>query len=98
SPEFGGQPGRLVCLDPARPGDISSELAVDSTGKIIPHRRIQAVDPAQGEKAIPNPGSGLAWEFSHVGEGNSKEFTDAMHGMMSNVAVHNGLVIAADQA
>jgi len=44
-PEFDEEPGRLVCLDPTRQGDISSELAVDGAGNIIPHRRIQAVDP-----------------------------------------------------
>ncbi len=93
-PEFGDQPGRLVCFDPTRRGDISSEQAVDREGKGIPHRRIQAVNPAQGEKAIPNPNSGLVWEFTHLGDG--KAFTDVMHGTLSNVAVHKGLVIAPD--
>ena len=94
-PESGTGHGRLVCLDPTRQGDISSELAVDNTGAIIPHRRIQAIDPAKGEKAISNPNSGLVWEFTRIGDG--KIFTDVMHGTMSNVAVHNGLVIAPDQ-
>lgn len=93
-PELGERPGRLVCLDPTRHGDISSELAVDREGKAIPHRRIQAVDPALGEKSVPNPNSGLVWEFTHLADG--KAFTDVMHGSLSNVVVHQGLVIAAD--
>ncbi|HEY2250024.1 MAG TPA: PQQ-binding-like beta-propeller repeat protein, partial [Planctomycetaceae bacterium] len=94
-PEWGEGRGRLVCLDPTRQGDISSELAVDAAGNGIPPRRVQAVDAAQGEKAIPNPNSGLVWEFKQVGDG--KQFTDAMHGVMSNAAVQKGLVISADQ-
>ncbi|HQU43665.1 MAG: hypothetical protein B7Z73_14785, partial [Planctomycetia bacterium 21-64-5] len=92
--ELGEGHGRLVCLDPTRQGDISSELAVDTEGKIIPHRRIQAVDPARGEKAIPNPSSGAIWEFEQIP--NGKPFEDQMHRMVANVAVHQGLVIACD--
>jgi len=94
-PEFGEGGGRLVCLDPTRQGDISSELAVDSAGKLIPHRRVQAVDAAQAEQAVPNPGSGLVWEFTKHGAG--KKFIDVMHDTLSNVAVCDGLVIAPDQ-
>lgn len=93
-PEFGEGQGRLVCLDPTKQGDISSELAVDAQGNAIPHRRVQAVDAAKGEKAIPNPNSGLVWEFTHVGD--IKKFENVMHGSVSNVAVQRGLVIAAD--
>jgi outer membrane protein assembly factor BamB len=92
-PMFGSGSGRLVCLDPTRRGDISTELAIDAAGKAIPQRRIQAVDPQANEKAVANPNSGLVWEFTHAGDG--KEFTDVMDGTVSNVAVHNGLVIAA---
>ncbi|HEY2253821.1 MAG TPA: PQQ-binding-like beta-propeller repeat protein, partial [Planctomycetaceae bacterium] len=94
-PEFGElSRGRLICLDPTRQGDISSELAVDAAGHVIPHRRIQAVDVARGEKVIPNPNSGQIWEFTLDNDGN--EHTDLMHGTMSNVAVHKGLAIALD--
>ncbi|MBT6154202.1 MAG: PQQ-binding-like beta-propeller repeat protein [Planctomycetaceae bacterium] len=92
--EHGEGPARLVCLDPTKTGDISSELAVDMNGKVIAHKRYQAVDAKIGEKAIANPNSGLVWEF--VKEG--KEFEDEMHRTVSSVAVHNGLVIAADGA
>jgi outer membrane protein assembly factor BamB len=94
--EFGERPGRLVCLDPTRQGDISSELAVDRDGQAIPHRRVQAVDPAAGEKAVPNPNSGLVWEFTHLRDG--KQFTAVMHASLCSVVVHQGLVIAGDSS
>jgi outer membrane protein assembly factor BamB/predicted RNA methylase len=90
--EHGEGPGRLVCIDPTRSGDISSELAVDSVGNRIPHRRLQAVDLAMGERAVANPNSGLVWEFAARGD----KTEDNMHRTLSSVAVHQGLVIAAD--
>jgi len=90
--EHGEGQGRLVCIDPTKTGDISSELAVNGEGEVIPHRRIQAINSDNGEKAITNPNSGLIWEFTSDGE----EFEDILHRMISSVAVHDGLVIAAD--
>lgn len=87
----GKGPGRLVCLDPTKKGDISSELAIGKNGKEIPPRRLQAVDQSKGENAIPNPNSGLMWEFLLDAENR-----DSMHRTMSSVAIHNGLVIAPD--
>ena len=91
-----GRAGRLVCIDPTKQGDISAELAVDAKAKVILHRRTQAIDGALGETAVPNPNSGLVWEFTGVADG--KKFSDVMHGTVSNVAVQNGLVIAVDFA
>lgn len=93
--ELGEGNGRLVCIDPARKGDISTELAVDADGKIISQRRDQAVDAARGEKAVPNPNSGLIWEFEQTPE-PLNPFEDRMHRMHANVAVHKGLAIACD--
>lgn len=90
--EQGDGVGRLVCIDPTKRGDVSSELAVDANDKPLPPRRTQAVDPKAGEKAIPNPNSALVWEFMSCGT----KFEDVMHRSMSSVAVAKGLVIAAD--
>lgn len=92
--EHGDGPGRLVCFDPTRRGDISSELAVDADGKQLPRRRLQAVIPKAGEKAIPNPNSGLLWEFVSVGQ--KRLFQDVMHRTRSSVAIAKGLVFATD--
>jgi len=84
-------PGRLVCLDSTKAGDISHELAVDRKGNPLPHRRLQAVDRQKGEEAVANPNSGLVWEFT-ADAGNFYE----MQRTLSSVAVHKGLVVAPD--
>jgi len=96
--ETGRGPGRLVCIDPTKTGDISSQLAVDADGRILPHRRFQAVVPEKGERAIPNPNSGLFWEFTTVDRNKDDEvgFTETFHRTQSSVAVKNDLVIACD--
>ncbi len=93
-PDQGEGVGRLVCIDPTKRGDVSSELAVDAHDKPLSRRRTQAVDPKAGEKAISNPNSALIWEFMSCG----KKFEEVMHRSMSSVAVAKGLVIAADAA
>ena len=90
--EQGEGPGRLVCIDATRRGDVSSELAVDADNQPLPRRRIQAVDPQAGEKAVPNPNSALIWEFVSSG----KQFEDAIYRTINSVAIAKGLVIAAD--
>jgi outer membrane protein assembly factor BamB len=92
-PDIGEHGGRLCCIDPTRRGDISSELAQDATGKPLPRRRVQAIDKANGEQAVANPNSGLIWEFTKVGN----TFEDVLHDMTTQVAVADGLVIAADE-
>ena len=92
------QPGRLVCIDPTKIGDISSELAVDADGNPLPQRRIQAVDPAQGERAIANPNSGLVWEyttFDRDGDGEV-DFEEEFHRTIASVAIKDSLLIAVD--
>ncbi len=91
-PQHGEGPGRLVCIDPTRRGDVSSELAVDAHGKLLSRRRVQGVDPKFGEKAVPNPNSALVWEFA----GPTKDFADAMHRALGSVVIAKGLLIAAD--
>jgi hypothetical protein len=92
--EHGEGLGRLVCIDPSKTGDISSELAVDDRGNVLAQRRTQAVDFEKGEKAIPNSNSGLVWDFTSIVDG--EEFVDTMHRTLSTVAIHDELVIAPD--
>ncbi|MEX0587043.1 MAG: PQQ-binding-like beta-propeller repeat protein, partial [Pirellulales bacterium] len=89
---YGARPGRLCCIDPKCRGDISAELAVDTQGRQIAHRTIQAVDVSRGEKAIANPNSGLRWEYT-TSTANAEQ---RMHGMIANVAIAAGLAIAPD--
>jgi outer membrane protein assembly factor BamB len=90
--EHGEARGRLLCIDPTKSGDISAELAVDREGEALAPRRIQAVIAADGERAIPNPKSGLIWEF----DASKPKFEEQMHGSLSSVVIHKGLVIAPD--
>jgi len=98
TPEVGEGAGRLVCIDPTRTGDISSELAVDAYGNSLPHRRLQAVDPSQSERVIANPNSGLVWQytkFDRNGDGET-DFEEEFHRTMASVAIKEGLLIAVD--
>ena len=49
-------------------GDISPTLAMkignDGKRTPIPHRRIQAVEPENGEVEVDNPNSGVVWHYS----------------------------------
>ena len=90
--EEGAGTGRLVCIDPTKRGDVSSELAVDANDQPLPRRRVQAVDLKAGEKAIPNPNSALVWDFLQCG----KAYEQVMHRTMSSVAIAKGLVIVPD--
>jgi outer membrane protein assembly factor BamB len=92
-PEYYNKAGRLVCIDPTKSGDISAELAVDAEGNPLPRRRLQAVDPSNRERAIPNPNSGLVWEFTRQGE---DDFLGVMHGCVSAVAAAERLIVAVD--
>lgn len=92
SPALGRPGGRLVCIDLTRRGDISEHLAVDADGKMIPHRRLQAADPETGERVIANPNSGVKWAFNH----DKDDYEKGFNGIVSRVAVHDGLVIASD--
>lgn len=88
----GSGQGRLVCIDPTRRGDISSELAVDAANTPLPRRRTLAVDLKAGEKAVPNPNSGLVWEFTNCG----REFSDVLHRTMGSVAIAKDLLVIGD--
>jgi FOG: WD40-like repeat len=90
--ENGEGPGRLLCLDPTKSGDLSAELAVDRDGKQLPQRRVQAVVVKDGERAIPNPNSGLFWEL----DASAVDFERQFHRSLSSVAIHDGLLVATD--
>ncbi|MEX2288000.1 MAG: PQQ-binding-like beta-propeller repeat protein [Planctomycetaceae bacterium] len=91
-PEHGEGPGRLWCIDPNKRGDVSSELAVDSKGQIVPPRRLDGVDPDAGEKAVPNPNSALVWKFEKTGA----NFDQQMHRTLGTVAIKDDILYIAD--
>ena len=99
-PEHGEGVGHLYCIDPTKNGDVSLELAVDSDGKPIPHRRLLAVDVAKKEKAIPNPNSAAVWHYDSVdtNKNGKKDFEETMHRTIGSVAIKDDLLFISDFA
>jgi len=99
-PEHGEGAGHLWCIDPTKRGDVSPELAFNlkDLKHPIPHKRIQAVNPEEGEVARPNPNSAAVWHY--VGEdadGDGKlEFEETMHRTCGTVAIKDDILYVAD--
>ncbi|MCA9168164.1 MAG: PQQ-binding-like beta-propeller repeat protein [Planctomycetales bacterium] len=99
-PEHGEGVGHLWCIDPTKRGDVSPQLAVlvsDRT-KPIEHKRIQAVEPEQGEVAIDNPNSAVVWHYDRQDQDGDGEFSfeETMHRSIGTVAIKNNLLYISD--
>jgi outer membrane protein assembly factor BamB/tRNA A-37 threonylcarbamoyl transferase component Bud32 len=100
-PEHGEGEGCLWCIDPAKHldgVDVSEELAVDRHGNVIPHKKLQAVDPALGERAIPNPNSAVVWRYTaqdRDGDGVIM-FEEEFHRSISIPVIKDDLLYVAD--
>lgn len=99
-PEHGEGAGHLWCIDPTKRGDVSPELAFNSKdpNTPIPHKRIQAVVPEEGDLVRPNPNSAAIWHYSHVDKnGNGKaDFEETMHRTVGSVAIKDDILYIAD--
>jgi len=99
-PEHGEGVGHLWCIDPTKRGDVSPELAfnVKDLSKPIPHKRMQAVNPEEGEVARANPNSAAVWHYaSYDQNGNGKiEFEETMHRTCGTAVIKDGLLFIAD--
>jgi outer membrane protein assembly factor BamB len=99
-PEHGEGVGHLWCIDPTKRGDVSAELAFNKADpeKTIPHKRLQAVVPEEGDFTRPNPNSAVVWHFSEIDrDGNGKvDFEETMHRTVGTVAIRDGLLYIAD--
>lgn len=99
-PEHGEGVGHLWCIDPTKRGDVSAELAVhvNDRKKVIPHRRLVAVDEKAGEVAIDNPNSAVIWHYSQFDQdGNGEfDFEETMHRSCGTVAIKNNILFIAD--
>jgi outer membrane protein assembly factor BamB len=98
-PEHGEGIGHLYCIDPTKRGDVSEMLAVDrQTQKVIPHKRVQAVEPDKGEVAIANPNSAVVWRYStyDANQDGKIDFEETMHRSCGTVAIKNDLLFIAD--
>ena len=83
--EFGRCTGRLCCIDPAKTGDLSSEL-LSANDEVSANPNSGLIWEFKGSLSGP--------EGAKADEGNP----NVMHRSSGSVAVHNGFVIAADGA
>jgi outer membrane protein assembly factor BamB len=101
-PEHGEGQGHLWCIDPTKRGDVSPELAYDISDpdkpKLIPHKRMQAVDPKKNEIARENPNSAMKWHYSEYDQnGDGKiDFEETMHRTCGTVTIKDGLLYIPD--
>jgi outer membrane protein assembly factor BamB len=102
-PEHGEGNGHLWCIDPTKRGDVSPTLAVDKDGKPIIDkkdgtRRLQAIDPSAGEKAIENPNSAVVWHYTGDDtNGNGEvDFEEEMHRTCGTVVIKDDILYVAD--
>jgi len=99
-PEHGEGVGHLWCIDPTKRGDVSPELAFNASDpeKPIAHKRLQAVDPKQGDLTRPNPNSAALWHYSQFDQNGDGEidFEETMHRSCGTVAIQDNILYIAD--
>ncbi|MCC9606647.1 PQQ-binding-like beta-propeller repeat protein [Blastopirellula sp. JC732] len=100
-PEHGEGEGHLWCIDPNKRGDVSPQLAMKVEGSTrvpLPHRRIQAVNPEDGEVAVDNPNSAVIWHYGGEdfdGDGRIS-FEETMHRSIGTVAIKDDILYISD--
>jgi outer membrane protein assembly factor BamB len=94
-PEHGEGQGHLWCIDPSGRGDVSPTLVFNAADpdKPIPPRRLQSLDPKEGEFERANPNAATVWHY--VGADPS-EFETTMHRTCGTVAIKHDLLFIAD--
>lgn len=97
-PEHGEGIGHLWCIDPTKRGDVSPTLVFDKDGKPIPHRRIQAAIPEEGDVVKENPNSAAVWHFSTYDQNGDDQidFEEEMHRTIGTVAIKDDILYLAD--
>jgi len=99
-PEHGEGIGHLWCIDPTKRGDVSPELAFNSSApnKVIAHKRVQAVIPEEGDLTRPNPNSAVIWHYSEFDQNDDDEidFEETMHRSCGTVAIRDDILYIAD--
>ena len=100
-PEHGEGQGHLWCIDPTKRGDISPTLAMKLEGdqrQPLAHKRIQAVEPENGEVEVDNPNSGAVWHYSlYDSNGDGQiDFEEEMHRSCGTVAIKDNVLYVAD--
>ena len=99
-PEHDQGIGHLWCIDPSGSGDVSAELAFNTADPdtVIPHKRVQAVVPEEGDFVRPNPNSKVIWHYANFDQNGDGEveFEETMHRSCGTVAIRDNVLYIAD--
>jgi outer membrane protein assembly factor BamB len=100
-PEHGEGKGIFWCIDPTRRGDISEMQAVNVADPEtpIPPKRVQSVVEKDGDRAVPNPNSGVVWKLDTQdwdGDGKLDPFLERFHRGIGTCAIKDDLLFVAD--
>ncbi len=98
-PEHGEGIGHLWCIDPTKRGDISPTLVFDADGNPVPHRRLQAAIPEEGDVVRDNENSGAIWHYSGTDideSGGDLDWEEEMHRSVATVTIKDDLLYIAD--
>lgn len=98
-PEHGEGVGHLWCIDPTKRGDVSPELVFNKKDPQtpIPHKRIQACEPDQGDFTKDNPNAAVVWHFgAPYKKGMASPEEVAMHRSCGTVAIKDDILYIAD--
>jgi outer membrane protein assembly factor BamB len=112
-PEHGDGVGHLWCIDPTKRGDVSPDLAYTRdemakpaaerkpihAGRLDDSRRLQTIDPANGEVAVANPNSAMVWHYASYDvdqNGEIDDFLETMHRSLSTVTIKDDILYTAD--
>ncbi|MEO1618069.1 MAG: PQQ-binding-like beta-propeller repeat protein [Planctomycetota bacterium] len=100
-PEHGEGEGHFWCIDPTKRGNVSPQLAMKVEGDSrteIEHKRIQAVEPENGEIAVDNPNSAVVWHYSlsDQNEDGEIDFEEEMHRTIGTCAIKDDVIYVAD--
>lgn len=92
--------GHLWCIDPNKRGDVSPELAFNSSNpdEPIDHKRIKAVVKDEGDFVRPNPNSAAVWHYSEQDNNGDGEidYEETMHRSCGTVAIKDDVLYIAD--
>lgn len=99
-PQMGEGPGILWCIDATGRGDRSPEIVLDAQGKLLPPSRLQAANPAAGDRVQPNPNSGMVWKYTgqDLNGDHQLQFEETFHRTIAMPVIAQGLLVIGDFA
>ena len=96
-PEHGEGVGRFIAVDITKTGDLSMELDNPEAKSAKPGEELMGEAGKIKSKGIPNPNSGVLWDFERLPNVGAKaKGNQRMNRSISTAVVYEGLVYIAD--